>query len=79
MQLLLLALLVYTLSDRRVNISTRILMYYAKLMGGTLDNLVGELEPTYKETSLDNALHAEIAKLNTTQKEKLLKTLKLWN
>ena len=63
----------------RTAMSLRILMYYAKLMGVTLDNLVGELEPTYKETSLDNALHAEIAKLNSTQKEKLLKTLKLWN
>ena len=63
----------------RTAMSLRILIYYAKLMGVTLDTLVGQLDPGYKSTALDNALHHEIAKLDEASKEKLLKTLKIWN
>ena len=63
----------------RTAMSLRILIYYAKLMGGTLDALVGNLEPDYKTTALDNALNAEIRKLGKKEKEKLLKTIQLWN
>ncbi len=62
----------------RTSMSLRMLIYYAKLMGVTLDMLVGQLEPEYSETSLDNALQAEISKLDEKSKEKLLKTLKIW-
>lgn len=62
----------------RTAMSLRILIYYAKLMGVTLDALVGNLEPDYKNTALDNALNAEIRKLNKKEKEKLLKTIQLW-
>ena len=47
-------------------------------MGITLDELVGNLEPDYIASSIDNALIAEIKKLNNEEKEKLLKTIKLW-
>ena len=57
----------------------RMLIYYAKVMGITLDALVGEVEPEYKQSALDNALQKEISKLDEKSKEKLLKTLKLWN
>ena len=63
----------------RTAMSLRILTYYAKLLGVSLDSLVGNLTPDYKETALDNALLDEIKKLDDTQKEKLLKTLQLWN
>ena len=63
----------------RTAMSLRILIYYAKLMGVTLDALVGNLEPAYKTTALDNALNAEIRKLSKKEKEKLLKTIQLWN
>jgi transcriptional regulator with XRE-family HTH domain len=63
----------------RTAMSLRILMYYAKLMGVTLDELVGNLESEYKASSLDNSLLKEISKLDETSKEKLLKTLKIWN
>ncbi len=63
----------------RTAMSLRMLIYYAKLMGVTLDALVGNLQPDYKENALDHALHAEIAKLSTEQKEKMLKTLQVWN
>ena len=52
--------------------------YMAKLGVRTLDELVGNLEPDYIASSIDNALMAEIKKLNNEEKEKLLKTIKLW-
>jgi len=62
----------------RTAMSLKILIYYAKLMGITLDELVGNLENDYKDSALDNALLAEIRKLDDSQKEKLIKTIKLW-
>lgn len=62
----------------RTAMSLRILMYYAKLMGITLDELVGNLEPQYKSSAIDNALYSAIKALNTKQKEKLLETIKIW-
>ena len=47
-------------------------------MGITLDELVGNIEPDYKKSSLDNALWAVIQTLDDEQKEKLIKTIKLW-
>lgn len=63
----------------RTAMSLRFLVYYAKLMNVTLDSLVGDLEPEYQSTSLDNALIEEISKMSKNEKEKLLKTLKIWN
>ena len=62
----------------RTAMSLRMLIYYAKLMGVTLDTLVGNLEPDYKTNALDNALLSAISNLNNDEKEKLLKTIKLW-
>lgn len=63
----------------RTAMSLRMLIFYAKLMGITLDALVGQLEPEYKSSALDNALLREISKLEESSKEKLLKTIKIWN
>lgn len=62
----------------RTAMSLRFLIYYARIMGITLDELVGKLEPTYTKTALDNALIAEISKMSTTEKKKLLETIKIW-
>ncbi len=62
----------------RTAMSLRILTYYARLVGCSLDSLVGELEPEYSETALDRSLYDAIKKLDTDTKEKLLKTIKLW-
>ena len=62
----------------RTAMSLRLLIYYAKLMGITLDELVGNLEPNYKSSSIDNSLISIIKTLNTEQKEKLLETIKIW-
>ena len=58
--------------------SLRILTYYARLVGCSLDSLVGELEPEYTETALDRKLYDAILKLDTDTKEKLLKTIDVW-
>ena len=65
--------------NNRTAMSLRILMYYARLMGCSLDSLVGELEPEYSETALDRKLYEAILKLNHETKEKLLKTIELWS
>ena len=64
--------------NNRTAMSLRILTYYARLVGCSLDSLVGELEPEYSETALDRQLYQTITKLDTKTKEKLLKTLELW-
>ena len=55
--------------------SLRILTYYARLVGCSLDSLVGELEPEYSETALDKKLYEAILELDTDTKEKLFKTI----
>ena len=65
--------------NNRTAMSLRMLTYYARLVGCSLDSLVGELEPEYAETALDRSLYEAIIKLNTDQKEKLLKTIEIWN
>lgn len=64
--------------NNRTAMSLRMLMYYARLVGCSLDSLVGELEPEYTETALDRELYQAITKLDTETKEKLLKTIEIW-
>lgn len=65
--------------NNRTAMSLRILMYYARLTGCSLDSLVGELEPEYAETALDRELYEAIIQLDRQTKEKLLKTIELWS
>lgn len=64
--------------NNRTAMSLRILTYYARLIGCSLDALVGELDSEYSETALDRKLYQTILKLDTDTKEKLLKTLEIW-
>lgn len=64
--------------NNRTAMSLRILTYYARLVGCSLDSLVGELEPEYAETALDRELYEAIIELDIEIKEKLLKTIKIW-
>ena len=64
--------------NNRTAMSLRILTYYARLVGRSLDSLVGELEPEYAETALDRELHDAMMQLNHNEKEKLLKTIEIW-
>ena len=65
--------------NNRTAMSLRILMYYARLVGCSLDSLVGELEPEYTETALDRKLYQAMTKLDNKTKEKLLKTIEIWS
>ena len=64
--------------NNRTAMSLRVLTYYARLVGCSLDSLVGELEPEYSETALDRRLYQTILKLDNVTKEKLLETIELW-
>lgn len=64
--------------NNRTAMSLRILTYYARLVGCSLDSLVGELEPEYSETALDRELYKAIIELDVATKEKLLKTIEIW-
>ena len=61
--------------NNRTAMSLRILTYYARLVGCSLDSLVGELEPEYTETALDRQLYEAMMRLNHDEKEKLLKII----
>jgi transcriptional regulator with XRE-family HTH domain len=64
--------------NNRTAMSLRILIYFARLTGQTLDSLVGSLEPEYKANALDNKLFEQISRMSDSDKEKLIKTLKIW-
>ncbi|MCQ2081982.1 MAG: helix-turn-helix domain-containing protein [Lachnospiraceae bacterium] len=63
----------------RTAMSLRMLIYYAKLMGISLDSLVGSLEPQYHADALDKDILKELSKMDINAKKKLLSTLKIWN
>lgn len=63
----------------RTAMSLRILIYYARLTGLSLDALIGALEPEYEETAVDREIVQETAKLSLENRKKLLQTLKIWN
>lgn len=65
--------------NNRTAMSLRMLTYYARLTGRSLDSLVGNLEPEYSETALDRKLYQNIIQLDIDTKEKLLKTLEIWH
>ena len=65
--------------NNRTAMSLRVLIYYAKLTGRSLDSLVGELDPNYSETALDRKLYQSITKLDADTKEKILKTIEIWH
>ena len=64
--------------NNRTAMSLRVLTYYARLVGCSLDSLVGELEPEYAETALDRKLYQKMIKLDMESKEKLLRTIEIW-
>lgn len=64
--------------NNRTAMSLRVLIYYARLMGISLDSLIGRIAPEYRPTALDNELMRLVSKLSDDDKEKLIKTLKIW-
>ena len=64
--------------NNRTAMSLRILTYYARLIGCSLDSLVGELEPEYSETALDRELYQAITRLDSDTKKKILRMIEIW-
>ena len=64
--------------NNRTAMTLRMLIYYARLTGVSLDSFIGSIDSSYKETSFDNELTELIRSLNPDEKEKLIKTLKIW-
>ena len=51
----------------RTAMSLRLLIYYAKMTGTTLDMLVGDMIPEYRDDALDNAVLEAIKSLSAAQ------------
>lgn len=64
--------------NNRTAMSLRILMYYANLLGISLDSLIGQIDSEYQPTALDHELTDMISKMDVEGKKKLLQTLKIW-
>ena len=64
--------------NNRTAMSLRILIYYAKLLDLSLDSLIGRIDSEYRETALDRERGDLIHKMEIPEKQKLLKTLKIW-
>ncbi len=62
----------------RTAMSLRMLVYFAKLTGESLDSLVGSIEKDYQATAVDHEILEYLSKYSTEEKEKLLKILKIW-
>ncbi len=62
----------------RTAMSLRMLVYFAKLTGESLDSLVGSIEKDYQPTALDHEILELLANFSRDEKEKLLATLKIW-
>ena len=56
----------------RVNMSMRLMIYYAQLMHVSLDEIVGLTSNEYLSTALDNMIMEEVSKLSLEEKQKLL-------
>ena len=64
--------------NNRSAMSLRILIYYARLLNISLDSLIGRIDSEYRETALDREISEQVHKLEIPQKQKLLKTMKVW-
>lgn len=65
--------------NNRTAMSLRVLIFYARLMNISLDSLIGKIDSEYTETALDRQILDLIKEMDVDQKEKLLKTLQIWN
>ena len=64
--------------NNRTAMSLRILMYYARLLNISLDSLIGRIDSEYRETALDREISEMVHKMEIPEKQKLLKTIKVW-
>ncbi|MEE1113476.1 MAG: helix-turn-helix transcriptional regulator [Eubacterium sp.] len=64
--------------NNRTAMSLRVLSYYAKLTGVTLDSLVGKIEPEYQATALDHEVLGELADMSEDMKIRVLQMIQIW-
>lgn len=64
--------------NNRTAMSLRILIYYARLLNISLDSLIGRIDSEYRETALDREISEMVHKMELPEKQKLLKTIKVW-
>ena len=60
----------------RVNMSMRLMVYYARLMHVSLDEIVGLTDKQYLSTALEHEIMEEVSQLSLEQKNALLNQLK---
>ncbi|MBR2812746.1 MAG: helix-turn-helix transcriptional regulator [Solobacterium sp.] len=65
--------------NNRCAMSLKILIYYARLTGISLDELAGLMDPAYTSDFLDHKLMENLSRLSLEQKEKLLRTIEIWS
>ena len=61
--------------NNRTAMSLRMLVYYAKVSGVTLDALVGQLDADYSMDALDNEILSRVSRMSKAQKQKLLEMI----
>jgi len=60
----------------RVNMSMRLMVYYAQLMHVSLDEIAGLTDKQYLSTALDNEIMKEVSQLSLAEKNDLLNYLR---
>ena len=60
----------------RVNMSIRLMVYYAQLMQVSLDEIAGLTDKQYLSTALDNEIMEEVSQLSLEEKNDLLNHLR---
>ena len=60
----------------RVNMSMRLMVYYAQLMHVSLDEIAGLTDKQYLSTALDNEIMDEVSQLSLEEKNDLLNHLR---
>ena len=60
----------------RVNMSMRLMVYYAQLMHVSLDEIAGLTDKQYLNTALDNEIMEEVSQLSLAEKNDLLNYLR---
>ncbi|WP_454962467.1 helix-turn-helix domain-containing protein [Eggerthia catenaformis] len=64
--------------NNRTAMSIQTMVLFAKMIDITLDYLVGIADSKYTDTAVNHELNIELSKLSKKDKEKLLKTIKIW-
>ncbi|MCR5209966.1 MAG: helix-turn-helix domain-containing protein [Lachnospiraceae bacterium] len=68
---------VSNVENNRSAMSLKVLIYFAKLTGRTLDDIVGCLETSYTQDSLDKKIARLTSSMSPDEKKRLIKIIEL--